>query len=29
MGLWAWTLNQMLTPKFWILVRREGMIFEY
>ncbi|CAD8172191.1 unnamed protein product [Paramecium octaurelia] len=24
MGLWAWTLNQMLTPKFWTLVRREG-----
>lgn len=24
MGLWAWTINQMLTPKFWTLVRREG-----
>lgn len=26
MGLWAWTLNQMLTPKFRTLIRREGII---
>lgn len=25
MGLWAWTINQMLTPKFRTLIRREGI----
>ena len=26
MGLWAWTLNSMLTPKFAVLLRREGKV---
>ncbi|EDK31662.1 NADH:ubiquinone oxidoreductase 17.2 kDa subunit (macronuclear) [Tetrahymena thermophila SB210] len=26
MGLWSWTINQMLTPKFWVHLRREGFI---
>lgn len=29
MGLWAWTINQMLTPKFRTLIRREGIKINY
>eukprot|EP01017_Pseudomicrothorax_dubius_P015862 TRINITY_DN1810_c0_g1_i2.p1 TRINITY_DN1810_c0_g1~~TRINITY_DN1810_c0_g1_i2.p1 ORF type:complete len:213 (-),score=55.38 TRINITY_DN1810_c0_g1_i2:103-741(-) len=29
MGLWAWTLSQFLTPKFWKLYARDGFIKTY
>ena len=29
MGLHAWTLNQILTPKFWRLVKRDGFMHTY
>ena len=29
MGLYTWTLSNMLTPKFWKLIKRDGFLWTY
>jgi len=29
MGLWAWTIEQMLSPKFWKSIKKEGFVYTY
>lgn len=29
MGLWPWLPNQILTPKFWKIVKHEGVLHAY
>jgi hypothetical protein len=28
-GLWAWNVSQLLTPKFWRLVKKDGLLQTY